>query len=73
MKDIIILTTSFLILFLAFACVIIGIEEDNKRYVAQLEARIEVYNEHVTELEKELKTNEQHMDDVVRCVISGEW
>lgn len=43
--------------------------EERKR----IEVVIAGYEKQISELRKDLEMNEQHMDDIVRCVVTGEW
>lgn len=38
-----------------------------------IEASVESYKTEIKELKAELAENEKHMDNLVRCVITGEW
>lgn len=73
MKGRILLVVSFFVMIMGFT--LIGYEciLDQQAYIQRLEKRIEESDKRVNALEKELHNAEKHMDNIVRCIVSGEW
>lgn len=73
MKERILLVVSFFVMIMGFTLIGYGCILDQQAYIQKLEKRIEESDMRVDALEKELHNAEKHMDNIVRCVVSGEW
>lgn len=65
--------SSVIVLFFMLTMLCWQESRDNKEYTVRLEGKIAEYEQKIAELEKDLSDSKRDMENIVRCVLTGEW